>query len=298
MDIAVNSGPDSVRCFAVLTTLPGQERAEQLAAALENLRPGPVATVVMDLEDGSGIWEVGGYFEERPGSAELALLAAAFGSREFKLSELPDIDWVDKVHRELTPVRAGRFTLQGSHIRDVAELQGVPILVDASMAFGTGHHATTRGCIEVLDALEEEGFEVTAAADIGCGTGVLAIAIAKLWNCRVLASDNDPTAVKIARLNVQANHADHRIQCFAADGLCHDSYRPASLDLITSNILSGPLIGMAAKLTGTLCKDGRMILSGIASERAHMVIEAYRNAGASLIRRQQSGDWVTLLLKR
>ena len=263
------------------------------------LTANPDAVVVSEIEDGLGIWEVGGYFQVKPDAVELALLSAAFGARKFTLSELPDSGWQEKVNRELAPVRAGRFVVHGSHWKDVVCCDEVPILIDASLAFGTGHHPTTGGCLEILDRLQHEGCSVRHAADIGTGTGVLAIAMTKIWRCSVLACDSDPTAVATARFNVKKNSAGSNIQCLESKGVGNSSFLEAApFDLITANILSKPLIQLADSLIGLLKPGGMAILSGITLEQCETVCEAYAEAGADRIKKLHRDGWVTILLKR
>ncbi|MFV0360505.1 50S ribosomal protein L11 methyltransferase, partial [Tropicimonas sp.] len=133
--------------FTAFTTLPGKEPAEALGLAMERLDPEPTGVGVFEIEDESGLWEVGGYFLETPDAAALAVLSAAFGAREFAISELPETDWVAKVKRDLSPVRGGRFYLYGSHDADTVPDDVEPLLIEAAMAFGTGHHGTTLGCL-------------------------------------------------------------------------------------------------------------------------------------------------------
>ena len=284
--------------FAALTTLPGQQPAERLAQAMERMDPLPDATVISEIEDGSGVWEVGGYFATRPESSSLALLAAAFGAREFVLSELPDIDWVGKVNRQLAPVRSGRFVVHGSHSRIAAAAGELPILIEASLAFGTGHHATTTGCLQTLDLLRRQGVEVQSAVDLGCGTGVLAVAMAKLWNCSVFASDNDPTAVEIAHHNCAANQVSGRVSCIVAEGLRHREYEDTKFDLIAANILSEPLKSLAPSIARCVRSRGHLVLSGIVSEQAATVIRAYQECGVNSIRLLVRDSWATLLLRK
>lgn len=284
--------------FTALTTLTGKSQAEALGAAMERLEPEPTGIGVFEVEDGSGLWEVGGYFTETPDDAALALLAAAFGAKPFTVSELPETDWVAHVRRELAPVRAGRFFVYGSHDADKVPEGVEPLLIEAAMAFGTGHHGTTLGCLRALDRLAGEGLDPRAVADIGCGTAVLAMAAARLWPGRTnLASDIDAVAVDVARANLRANGIEGQVSCVEAAGFDHPDLAAASpYDLIFANILKGPLVALAPDLAKHLRPGGYAILSGILSEQADEVIAVYSRNGINLQHREQIGDWVTLIL--
>jgi hypothetical protein len=143
--------------YTALTTLPGKAPAEALGEALESLSPEPTGVGVFEIEDDSGLWEVGAYFTEAPDEAGLALLATIHGAKDFTVSELPETDWVAHVKRELAPVVAGRFFVYGSHDADKVPADKVPLLIEAAMAFGTGHHGTTQGCLRAIDRLAGEG---------------------------------------------------------------------------------------------------------------------------------------------
>ena len=166
--------------FTALTTLTAKAQAEALGEAMERLIPEPTGIGVFEMEDGSGLWEVGGYFTEAPDEAGLALLAAMHEAKPFVVSEVPETDWVAHVRRELAPVEAGRFFVYGSHDADKLPADKIPLLIEAAMAFGTGHHGTTLGCLKALDHLLDEGFRGEKVADIGCGTAVLAMAAARV----------------------------------------------------------------------------------------------------------------------
>ncbi|MBF9049110.1 50S ribosomal protein L11 methyltransferase [Roseobacter sp. HKCCD9010] len=283
--------------YTALTTLPRKEAAEALGEALEGLEPNPTGVGVFEMEDGSGLWEVGGYFEAPPDGVALALLAAAHGAKDFAVSELPETDWVAEVRRELHPVTAGRFFVYGSHDADKLPDDAVGLLIEAAMAFGTGHHGTTQGCLEALDALISEGFVAHNTVDIGCGTAVLALAAAKTWPEIVLASDIDQVAVDVARANAAANGLTDRVICVEAAGFEHrELSEKAPFDLIFANILKGPLIDLAPAMAQHSAKGGRVILSGLLIAQADDVIAAYVEAGFSLIRRAELGDWATLTL--
>ena len=213
--------------FTALTTLPGKAAAEKLGEAMENLMPEPTGVGVFEIEDGSGLWEVGGYFTEMPDDTALALLSAAMGAKPFVVSELPETDWVAHVKRELSPVAAGRFFVYGSHDADKVPDGVEPLLIEAAMAFGTGHHGTTLGCLRALDRLAAGGFEGRHVVDIGCGTAVLAMAAARIWPAPVLASDIDEVAVEVARSNVAANGLEDRVTCVEAAGFDHPALRSA-----------------------------------------------------------------------
>lgn len=283
--------------YTALTTLPRKEAAEALGEALEGLEPNPTGVGVFEMEDGSGLWEVGGYFEAPPDGVALALLAAAHGAKDFAVSELPETDWVAEVRRELHPVTAGRFFVYGSHDADKLPDDAVGLLIEAAMAFGTGHHGTTQGCLEALDALISEGFVAHNTVDIGCGTAVLALAAAKTWPETVLASDIDQVAVDVARANAAANGLTDRVICVEAAGFEHrELSEKAPFDLIFANILKGPLIDLAPAMAQHSAKGGRVILSGLLIAQADDVIAAYVEAGFSLVRRAELGDWATLTL--
>lgn len=282
-----------------LTTLPGKEKAEALGLALEDLDPAPTGIGVFEMEDGSGLWEVGAYFTDLPDDVALALLAAAHGAQPFAISELPETDWVAHVRRELHPVHAGRFYLYGSHDAHTVPEGAVPLLIEAAMAFGTGHHGTTQGCLEAYDALLSDGRVPQNVADIGCGTAVLAIAAAKTAPNPAIASDIDPVAVDVAEANAAANGVAGRVTCVEAAGFDHpDLVARAPYDLVFANILKGPLIDLAPALAAHVAAGGHAILSGILNEQADEVIAAYDVAGFDLSARRELGEWTTLTLCR
>lgn len=285
--------------FTALTTLTGKDNADKLGDAMENLDPMPTGVGVFEIEDGSGLWEVGGYFTEAPDEAGLALLAAAFGAKDFAVSELPDTDWVAKVKRELSPVQAGRFFVYGSHDADQVPEGSEPLLIEAAMAFGTGHHGTTLGCLRALDRLVEGGFHGHNVADIGCGTAVLGMAAARIWPETVLASDIDQVAVDVAEANVKANDLVGRVICLEAAGFGHaDLLAKAPFDLVFANILKAPLVMLAPDMGKNIAPKGHAILSGILNEQADEVVAAYDATGFDVTHREEIGEWTTLTLTR
>lgn len=288
-----------------LTTLPGEDEAQALGEALEKMEPEPVGVGVFEIEDGSGLWEVGAYFLEPPNEAILELLAMAFGAKPFAVSELPEIDWVAHVRRELAPVDAGRFYVYGSHDADkvpaiLAQGGRIPLQIEATVAFGTGHHGTTLGCLKAFDRLAAEGFSPAKVADIGCGTAVLAMAAAAvLPDALVIASDIDRVAVDVAEANVTINGLQGRIECLEAAGFAHPRLAEAApFDLVFANILKGPLIELAPAMAANVAKGGRIILSGLLVVQAEAVTAAYVDKGFTLINREDIGEWSSLILRR
>ena len=285
--------------YTALTTLSDETRAQALGEALEELEPAPVGVGVFELEDGSGLWEVGAYFTEAPDEIALTLMAAAFGSAEFAISELPEIDWVAHVRRELKPVEAGRFFVYGAHDADKLPSDRIGLLIEAAMAFGTGHHGTTLGCLRALDRLAADGFHGRNVIDVGCGTAVLAMGAAKIWPETVMASDIDRVAVDVAEANVIANGLDGRVECLVAVGFDHDTiHARAPFDLVFANILKGPLIQIAPDMAAHTATGSLAILSGLLNTQATDVLAAYRTAGFAEVEREEIGDWTTLVLRR
>jgi ribosomal protein L11 methyltransferase len=266
---------------------------------MEAMNPEPMGVGVFEMEDGSELWEVGGYFTEKPDMSELALLVEAFGAKPFAVSELPEIDWVAKVRRDLTPVEAGRFFVYGSHDADKLPDGRVGLLIEAAMAFGTGHHGTTLGCLRALDRLALEGFVGRNVIDVGCGTAVLAMGAAKIWPDAVLASDIDQVAVDVAEANVLANDLVDRVKCLEAVGFSHpDIAARAPYDLIFANILMGPLLQLAPDMAINAAPGGYVVLSGLLTTQATKVLAAYTDVGFTLHHREDLGEWSALTLRQ
>ena len=285
--------------YTALTTLFEKSRAEALGEALEGLEPSPTGVGVFEVEDGKGFWEVGGYFLEVPNDINLALLAAAYGAKPFVISEVPDQDWVAKVRRELPPVEAGRFFVYGSHDAEHLPADRIGLLIEAAMAFGTGHHGTTLGCLRAFDRLLDQNYIFNNVLDLGCGTAVLAMAAARASSINVIASDIDSIAVEVANANIVANDLINRVTCIESIGFNADYLlNAAPFDLIFANILKGPLIDLAPEIARNLKTGGIVVLSGILIEQAAEILGVYEAQGISLLEREDIGEWVALTLLR
>ena len=285
--------------YTSLTTLEGKDAANDLGVALENLDSPPYGIGVFEIEDGSGLYEVGAYFIDAPNEIELLILSTAYSAKPFVVSEVPDKDWVAEVRRELAPVEAGDFFVYGSHDSDKVPANCKPLLIEAAMAFGTGHHGTTKGCLMALDKLVKSGFIGKNVVDIGCGTAVLAMAAAMCWPNKVLASDIDETATETSKANADANGLSDRIEVITCAGFDHPKLRAsAPYDLILANILKGPLVALAPDMSQNSGNGGYVILSGLLNTQADAVIEAYLDVSFELVDHINIAEWSILTFRK
>jgi len=234
------------------------------------------------------------------GQGDRARVAAATDGK-WQWEELPDIDWVAENQRSFKPFQVGPFWVHPSHARDALPARLLPIEIDAGMAFGTGTHATTRGCLEMLSALDKA--ETANAVDVGCGSGILAIAMAKLWQRPVVGGDNDPQAVEVAIDNARLNGVAALCRFVKSVGLgAPELAAQAPYGLIVANILAGPLIELSQPFASATRPGGRVLLSGLLVEQADMILSTYKRRGFSLERHVDletgGAGWRTLLLRR
>ena len=256
---------------------------------------------VLEVDEDRDIHDVSLYVDEDEAQATKDKIAAVLGSDFFGLPLLeeavPDIDWVTHSLEGLDQVRAGRFVVHGSHDMPETGNGTIPILIDAGLAFGTGHHGTTAGCLEMISEVVRN-MRPCNALDIGTGSAVLAIAIAKLRFIPVLATDIDPIATRVARANVRKNEVASRVRCETATGLHHSSIKNgAPFDLIVANILARPLMEMAPQLAAQLAAGGSVILSGILASQRQRVLAAYRIQALFHVKTLWRNGWVTLHLR-
>ena len=277
-----------------------QPTARRLAAYLgESLDP--EATACAAFEDDGGQWQLAVHFRERPDEAGLrALVALAAGeaaAAALTIEPVAPADWVKQSLAALKPVRAGRFIVHGAHDRAHIKPNDIGIEIEAALAFGTGHHGTTRACLLALVDLAKRR-RATRVLDLGTGSGVLAIAAAKILRTHVTASDIDRVAVEAARANARLNNAGAAITFVHATGAnARAIARGAPYDLIFANILLGPLLRLAAPLSRLTGSHARAVLSGLLPDHANAVLATYRAQGFVLEHRIPLDGWVTLVLK-
>jgi len=258
-------------------------------------------------------WPLASFDEEEKGMSEIslyltpveeaaarerlaALLPAGMAETAIEKEILPQIDWVKHSLEGLKPVQAGRFFVHGAHDRDKIRPGEIGIEIEANRAFGTGHHGTTAGCLMLLEQLiaAENPQNIL---DIGTGSGILAIAAAKLGRTHILATDNDPIAAEIAAENCALNGVAQAVECLCAEGFAAPEIAArAPFDLIIANILAGPLMTMAGDMSGALAKNGALILSGILAGQREAVLKAYAEHGLYERQTLPLEGWVTLHL--
>ncbi len=266
--------------------VPACERAER-EQALEYLAEHGLVVTSRELAR-DGPWRIEIYGEgDKP----------ALENSAWQWEALPDKDWVAENQRSFRPFAVGPFWVHPSHDKGEQPAGAISLRIDAGMAFGTGTHATTRGCLELLATLDPA--ETTSAVDVGCGSGILAIAMAKLWKRPVLGGDSDPEAIVVARENALLNGVSDLCRFVTSAGMCAPEIEAlAPFDLIAANILAGPLI----ELSESFASARRVLLSGLLVEQADTILSVYRRRGFETERHidLETGGawWRTLLLRR
>ncbi|MGB3540305.1 MAG: 50S ribosomal protein L11 methyltransferase [Mesorhizobium sp.] len=281
----------------------GKAEAERAYAALEPaFEDDGLPLAIMEIDEDRDIHEVSIYADGEDADAVearmKALLAGLSLVKPVLRETLPDIDWVTRSLEGLKPVRAGRFFVHGAHDRDQRRQDDIAIEIEAGLAFGTGHHGTTAGCLEMLERVVGQEHPKNAL-DLGTGSAVLAIALAKLAHIPVLATDIDPVAVEVAAANTNLNDTSGFVETVTASGFDHPVFaKRGPFDLIVANILAGPLIELAPEMIRQMNPGGSLVLSGILDRQEEAVVTAYVAAGFHHIRTTHLEGWVTIHLKR
>ncbi len=278
---------------------------EQFAEAIGMFPP----TLSRFEQAGDTLWRVDIYFTEQPAPVFLAdlLTHAELANWTYELKPLEDRDWVSESQKLLTPVRAGRFLVYGSHDKDKAKADLINLQIDAGQAFGTGKHETTSACLSLIDGLVDR-ISPASVLDIGTGSAVLALAAAKVWpSARITATDIDPIAIDVSTDNCAINQVNIRgnedkipgISLVVADGL-NDPHLATEqpYSIIFANILAGPLIQMAPSIAAGVAPDGTLILSGLLISQKQDVLDAYQKENMALETSWESGEWAALQLRK
>jgi ribosomal protein L11 methyltransferase len=277
-----------------------ERRARSIVDVLEeSLDPGEVA--VAAFEDANGVWEVVLHFPSPPDEDAIRnLVGLTVGEDTAAVISFQTVeakDWVKASLEGLVPVAAGRFVVHGQHDRERIAINKLGIEIEAALAFGTGHHGTTRGCLLLLDHVLKAR-SPARVLDLGTGTGVLAIAAAKALHRGVLASDIDPPSVAVARDNARLNETGDRVQVIRATGFAARGFTThGPFDLVLANILANPLRQLAGAMSRHLAPGAQVILSGLLNHQAGAVIAAYRARGLVPVRHLKIEGWSSLLLR-
>lgn len=291
-------------------TLPcNRAQAEALTGdhpGLAAIVPLPVL-VASEVDEDSDRWQIDAYFEGRPPKSAVQALGRLLGVSAAKLPKAVKLaaeDWVTLSQQGLEPVRAGRFYVHTASDGPDDTPGVVSFRIDAGQAFGTGHHATTAGCLAALDALRVAGRRFGTIADIGTGTGLLAFAALHLWpRATAIASDIDPVSVRVSAENAAENgvalgRRRGELALVVADGTGHPAIAGrAPYDLIVANILAGPLIALAPALAQIAAPGGMLILAGLLNKQRAVVVRAYRRSGWQLVNNGGDAEWPALVLR-
>ncbi|KQW22079.1 ribosomal protein L11 methyltransferase [Afipia sp. Root123D2] len=296
------SGSSMSAAASRATCAVGDERtASRLVDVLsESLDGNDVAVVAF--EQPGGRWDVTMYFAQEPERDAIRdLIAQAAGQAvadTLTFDAVAATDWVKSSLEGLVPVSAGRFVVHGSHDRARVQPNKLGIEIEAALAFGTGHHGTTRGCLLLLDRVLCQRTP-KRVLDLGSGTGVLAIAAAKALRRPILASDIDPRSVIVARENARLNGVGNWVESICATGFASPRFTAnGPFGLVLANILANPLRQLAMPMARHLAPSGYVILSGLLPHQADSVVAAYRANGIKLVRRLQVDGWASLLMQR
>ena len=223
----------------------------------------------------------------------------ALASPEMTVMALPDTDWLEQTWKNFPPRQIGKFFIYGSHAKIEIPNDLIGLEINAATAFGSGEHETTTACIEALTKMHHQAYPFKKPLDMGCGSGILAMVIAKLWNVPVFAVDNDPESVRVATANAEINGCVNLITPLCNEGFTGTAVKEKGpFDLIAANILAAPLCEMAPDMAECVAPAGRIVLSGLLSRQVNEVRQAYEATGFNFIEQHLIGDWAALVLER
>jgi len=299
-DMMTNPFAQVAQYFQVAFILPFAS-AEHVQDSFDDIA---LAASAFEVDEELNRWNCEVLFAEPPDMEEVArrvaLLAMMAGVKRPQITSKTILqqDWLSLVARNFPPLCIERFFVHGSHVTDVPPVASIPIQVEAGAAFGSGEHGTTRCCLQALAWIHKRR-KIFRVVDMGTGSGILAIAAAKLWNADILAVDIDPIAVQVTEENVRINRTEQAILCGVSDGYKSKVVREfGHCDLVIANILARPLVAFAPYLARTLELGGYCVLSGLLCEQERMVFAAHRVQGLHLVKRFTYEGWCTLVLQK
>ncbi len=284
-----------------IVTTPGLAKDDALFLSSmldEAYFPAAHAVSCSCVDEASDLWAVEAYYDEKPSAPdfESLLTDSSISPTDLTIKPLENRNWVEESLKGLAPVTAGRFYVHGSHDRHTRQPARINLEIDAGTAFGTGHHGTTTGCLLALDQLAKAN-AINNILDVGCGTGVLAIAGARLLKKPAIASDIDPEAVRVTKLNARTNQVAPFLTTITATGINHSTIaQTAPFDLIFANILAGPLVALAPKIAPLLSPHGHVVLSGLTIDQERWVLAAWQARGLVVKSRYRLDNWSTLVM--
>lgn len=299
MSDAAGTGPGNGPIWEIVIEAPNRMAVPDLEEAISDLCDGVAAFE----DEENQVWRVTGYAAAEPDATLVGerIAGAAAGLSidvpPFRIARTADVDWVAEVEKTLKPVRIGPYYVYGSHVKEPPPADAIPLHVDAGQAFGTGTHETTSGCLLAFERLYPDAGPANPL-DVGTGSGILAIALAKRYGCRVLGSDIDPVAVQVAQENAGLNGTSDLTEFVACLGL--DDARisaRAPYDLIIANIVAGPLVAIAPDVAAALAPGGAVVLSGILDWQRDEVAGVYEAQGLRVVDEVPINEWRTLVLK-
>jgi ribosomal protein L11 methyltransferase len=300
LDLPVNSQPATAATQATFA-IGDEHTASRIVDTITESYPSHDLAIAA-FEGPGGRWDITMHFAEPPDRDVIHALvtetAGEAAAKSIVFSTVETKDWVKASLADLVPVSAGRYVVHGSHDREGVPPNKIGIEIEAALAFGTGHHGTTRGCLLLLDRVLNQRTP-KRILDLGSGTGVLAIAAARSLRRRVLASDIDPRSVVVARENAKLNGAGNLVEAICATGFQSPRFAAnGPFGLVLANILANPLRQLAPALAAHLAPNAFVILSGLLPHQANSVVAAYRGAGLKLVKRIQIEGWSSLLMQR
>lgn len=296
--LTVPSKQDSPAIWTIRTTVPGE-----LATAIEQAFDGRYMSLSVFEADMDGMFVLEAYTTDPPDQAkiraelELVALSVDMPLPDLTIEQLPPTDWLSASYAAFPPLSVGRFYIYGSHETGLVPAGKIGLCIDAATAFGSGEHATTAGCLMAIDRMAKR-LRPGRLLDMGCGTGILAFAMARRMGRPLIAADIDPESVRVARLNSRINGLHGRVRTLLSEGYANPAIAAnGPYDLIVANILARPLCAMAGDLRRHLAPGGVAVLSGLLNRQEAQVLAAHRARGLMLAARIRVGVWPTLILQ-